>query len=70
LTTGLKIFKIDIIPETVHGNVKRFSRSLDKLGVPYTYQIIRTSNIQLIENSAELFDKEHRFYNCFRDFIP
>jgi len=59
-TTGLKIFKIDIIPETVHGNVKRFLRSLDRLGVPYTYQIIQTSNIQLIENSAELFDKEER----------
>jgi len=54
----------------VHGNVKRFLRSLDRLGVPYTYQIIQTSNIQLIENSAELFDKEHSFYNCFRDFIP
>lgn len=58
--SGLKIFKIDIIPDNIQANVRTFLSSLDRVGVPYTYQIIQTSNIQLVENSARLLDNEDK----------
>jgi len=60
LITGLKIYRIDILPQTIHGNVARFLNSLDRVGVPYTYQIVQTSNIQLIEKSSEFSNIEEK----------
>ncbi len=60
LVTGIKLFKIDILPETIQGNVYRFLNSLDRVGVPYVYQIIQTSNIQLIKRASDFSDKEEK----------
>ncbi len=60
LVTGIKLFKIDILPETIEGNVYRFLSSLDRTGIPYVYQIIQTSNIQLIKRSSDFSDKKEK----------
>ena len=41
LTTGIKIFKIRVIPENVHANLNRFIKGLHAVKVPYSYQIIQ-----------------------------
>jgi len=40
-TTGVKIFKIEVLPENVKANLNRFFAGLHELKVPFTYQIIQ-----------------------------
>ena len=41
ITTGIRIFKIRVIPENVHANLNRFIKGLHAVKVPYSYQIIQ-----------------------------
>ena len=41
LTTGIRIFRIRVIPENVHANLNRFIKGLHAVKVPYSYQIIQ-----------------------------
>ncbi len=41
VTTGIKIFRIRVIPENVHANLNRFIKGLHAVKVPYSYQIIQ-----------------------------
>lgn len=60
IVTGLKIFKIDIIPENVEGNITQFLRLLSRNGVPYTYQIVQTPNIQLFDEASDFYGKKEK----------
>ena len=58
ITTGIRIFKIRVIPENVHANLNRFIKGLHAVKVPYSYQIIQkplqisTNNITGNQNSS------------------
>jgi len=43
LTVGLKIFRIEVVPETVHANINQFLRSLSavKPTIPFSFQVIQ-----------------------------
>jgi len=41
ITTGIRIFRIRVIPENVHANLNRFIKGLHAVKVPYSYQIIQ-----------------------------
>ncbi|NVM16984.1 MAG: hypothetical protein HWN80_04660 [Candidatus Lokiarchaeota archaeon] len=41
ITTGIRTFRITVIPENVHANLNRFIKGLHAVKVPYSYQIIQ-----------------------------
>ncbi len=41
ITTGIRIFRIRVIPENVHANLNRFIKGLHAVKVPYSYQIVQ-----------------------------
>lgn len=49
-TTGFKSFKVKILPENIRENLNWFSKGLQKLKVPFSYQIIQKP-LQTIKNS-------------------
>lgn len=53
---ALKIFKIEVLPQTVHAVLDYFNRSLASMDslTPYTYQIVQTPNIDLYSSSRNL----------------
>ena len=40
-TTGVRIFRINVLPENVHANTNRFFKGLHALKVPFSYQVIQ-----------------------------
>lgn len=52
LTTGIKIFRIRVIPENVHANLNRFIKGLHAVKVPYSYQIIQKPLQTTTDNEA------------------
>lgn len=40
-TTGVRIFRLNVLPENVHANLNRFYKGLHALKVPFSYQIIQ-----------------------------
>ena len=52
ITTGIKIFKIRVLPENVHANLNRFIKGLHAVKVPYSYQIIQKPLQISINNST------------------
>ena len=40
-TTGVRIFRLKVLPENVHANLNRFYKGLHALKVPFSYQIIQ-----------------------------
>ncbi|TKJ26589.1 MAG: hypothetical protein CEE42_04415 [Promethearchaeota archaeon Loki_b31] len=40
-TTGVRTFRIKVLPENVHANLNRFYKGLHALKVPFSYQIIQ-----------------------------
>jgi len=40
-TTGIRIFRINVLPENVHANTNRFFKGLHALKVPFSYQVIQ-----------------------------
>ena len=40
-TTGVRIFRIKVLPENVHANTNRFFKGLHALKVPFSYQVIQ-----------------------------
>ena len=63
-TTGVRTFRIKVLPENVHANLNRFYKGLHTLKVPFSYQIIQkplqTSNNG---NSFETSIYFSTFYN-------
>jgi len=41
-TTGVRIFRINVLPENVHANTNRFFKGLHALKVPFSYQVIQS----------------------------
>ncbi|MFX1526567.1 MAG: hypothetical protein ACFFB4_03260 [Promethearchaeota archaeon] len=43
LTVGLKIFRIEVVPETVHANINQFLRSLSTVEptLPFSFQVVQ-----------------------------
>ena len=52
ITTGIRIFKIRVIPENVHANLNRFIKGLHAVKAPYSYQIIKKPLQISINNST------------------
>jgi len=52
ITTGIRIFKIRVIPENVHANLNRFIKGLHAVKAPYSYQIIQKPLQISINNST------------------
>ncbi|MFX1288982.1 MAG: hypothetical protein ACFFFY_10555, partial [Promethearchaeota archaeon] len=52
LTTGIRIFRIRVIPENVHSNLNRFIKGLHAVKVPYSYQIIQKPLQIATDNSS------------------
>jgi hypothetical protein len=50
ITTGIRIFRIKVIPENVHANLNRFIKGLHAVKVPYSYQIIQKP-LQIVTDS-------------------
>lgn len=50
ITTGMRIFRITVIPENVHANLNRFIKGLHAVKVPYSYQVIQKP-LQIAINS-------------------
>ncbi|MBA7583628.1 hypothetical protein ES708_25575 [subsurface metagenome] len=51
-TTGVRTFRIKVLPENVHANLNRFYKGLHALKVPFSYQIIQ-SPLQTSNNSDD-----------------
>jgi len=49
-TTGVRTFRIKVLPENVHANLNRFFKGLHTLKVPFSYQIIQRP-LQVSNNS-------------------
>ena len=49
-STGVRIFRLNVLPENVHANLNRFYKGLHALKVPFSYQIIQKP-LQTINNS-------------------
>ncbi|MBY8987936.1 MAG: hypothetical protein KGD61_05735, partial [Candidatus Lokiarchaeota archaeon] len=52
LTTGIRIFRIRVIPENVHCNLNRFIKGLHAVKVPYSYQVIQKQLQIAIDNNT------------------
>jgi len=51
ITTGIRIFRVRVIPENVHANLNRFIKGLHAVKVPYSYQIIQKP-LQISTNNS------------------
>ena len=51
---------MDIITENIVGNITQFLRILGRNGVPYTYQIVKTPNIQLFDDASDFYGKKEK----------
>jgi hypothetical protein len=57
---ALQIFKIEVIAENVKPTLNQFIKSLSKLKVPYSYQVIHTPLLTKSDNMDEVEDRRER----------
>jgi hypothetical protein len=50
MNTGIRLYKISVIPENIQPNLNHFIKSLHISKIPFSYQVIQTP---LVQNSAE-----------------
>ena len=67
MTTGLRIFKIDVIAENVHPVISQFVKALNTAQIPYSYQIVQNPSIDTSIDDMEPI-KRYQKLNSLKSF--